>query len=341
MALGLFTARRNICTRHSVTNVLMPCVLINAWLFIIFRIMNQSHKNNNHLGFDAYCRKRISFIVQTKNHALFLDKALSEWRGWKKPEDEIIVIDGASEDSTKDVVEKNRNIIDIFISEPDINGCHAQNKGMLLASGKYIKQLGDDDIYYPEAIEKAVEIMEEYPEIDLLLCGGTKEQDGRTWASCVPPGANYGKSTKDVFQYGCASGVGHFIRRSSLAKLGILLPLRQNADVAFVLDIIKRGSVVKFCRINSYHHPLRSAGATLRNKFEHRIDTNRLVREHCSLRFYIYYRLREFLKEFSLGRKIIMRSIRKSKRILKIIISGKGDPHSEEKVEVVWDGGFS
>jgi len=97
--------------------------------------------------FESYCTKRISYIFSTKNRAAFLEKALDNCRKFLEPEDELIVIDGASQDNTREVVKKNADIIDVFVSEPDLSGAHASNKAFLLARGRYIKPLPDDDDY--------------------------------------------------------------------------------------------------------------------------------------------------------------------------------------------------
>ena len=86
--------------------------------------------------FSAYYPKRLSYILTTKHRADFLDNALTEYRKLLGPNDEMIVIDGGSRDRTREVIEKHKDIVDCFISEPDINSFHAQNKGHFLARGK-------------------------------------------------------------------------------------------------------------------------------------------------------------------------------------------------------------
>src|SRR3989344_6114042 len=105
--------------------------------------------------FNSFNSKRDSYILITKNRAKFLKKSLERIRKLKKHNDELIVVDGFSSDSTREVIKGYKNIIDRFISEPDIGPTHAVNKGILIASGTYIKNLTDDDIYYAKAMEKA------------------------------------------------------------------------------------------------------------------------------------------------------------------------------------------
>ncbi len=243
-------------------------------------------------SFDSCAKKRVSFILPTMNRAQFLSSALERCRGLKGPDDELIVIDGLSTDATREVVEKYRDIVDIFVSERDVSSPHAHNKGYLLASGKYIKEISDDDIFHSEGIEQAIRVMEDHAEIDLLLTGGTKEeQDGYIRSWYAPPGVNFGKRTEDVFTYVGAAGVGHFIRRASLARLAILFPMRVRCDIALVLEFISKGGTVKFCRINTFNNLRHTGTISYRNRIENERDQVRLVKEYCSPLFYAKWRL--------------------------------------------------
>lgn len=285
-------------------------------------------KKSRHIHtFDSYTPKRISFLLATKNRAAYLEKFFVFVRDQLVgPEDELIVIDGASTDGTPEVLEKYKGQIDVLISEPDLHGNHAQGKAILLARGKYLKLITDDDVYYRDAIERAYQIMEEHPEIDLLLTGGTKDSDGRVWNYFAPHGSDYGKSTEDVFRYRGATGVGHFIRRSSLAKFGILYPARTNADAALVLQVIKGGGVVRFVRLKTFHHPIFPHSIVTSQRREHRKDTYKLVREYCSLPFYIRHRIRKVLRPLT-------------DAVYYLRVLGKTTTQADD--DKIWDGGFS
>ena len=297
-----------------------------------------------HHTFDSYCKKRVSFVLTTKNRAQYLASALERCRGLKGPNDELIVIDGQSSDNTREIVEQYRDIVDIFVSEPDVSYSHAHNKGFLLASGKYIKELMDDDVFHPEGVEKAIRVMEEHPEIDLLLCGGTKEQDGAIRGWYAPPGSNFGHSVEDVFRYPGAAGVLHFIRRSSLAKIGILSETRPMCDMAFVLEFISKGGTVKFCRINTIKNVRHSGTVSFKNQYKNELDKIRLAKKYCSPLFYIKWRM--FRKNSFLNRS--KRKIREGARLFAGMFLSKEYIHGfrrrpkEKKENITWDdGGFS
>jgi len=292
-----------------------------------------AHNQMNYYPFDSHPPKRISFVLVTKNRAPYLAHALERMRKLVTKEDEFILIDGGSTDGTRDTISRYQDIIDVVVSEPDTDATNAVNKGILLARGKYIKHLSDDDTFYPEAIEQSVRIMEEHPEIDLLLCGGTKERNGKVWDYSVPPGVNYGKSVEDVFRYKGASGVGQFIQRSSLARLGVLIPTGVNTDTEFVAELIVRGAVVRFCRINSYHHIIYDHSLTVRDKRGHGEDTKRLVKKYCSQWFYFKYRLRNLDREVPIiaGLWLLLKKGRYTS-------GGMAKSHLRD---VEWDGEFS
>lgn len=63
---------------------------------------------------------------------------------------EYIIIDGASNDGTLDVISEYRNNIDICISEKDYGLYDALNKGIKLATGDVIGLLHADDVFFNE-----------------------------------------------------------------------------------------------------------------------------------------------------------------------------------------------
>ncbi|MBI2056328.1 MAG: glycosyltransferase [Candidatus Sungbacteria bacterium] len=250
--------------------------------------------------FESLCEKRVSFVFPTKNRAEYLASALERYRSLKGPDDEIIVVDGGSTDSTRDVAERYKDVIDIFISEPDESGPNAINKGIVFARGRYTQLLTDDDKFFKEGIDHVVKVMDENPEIDLLVCGGTKEKDGRKMGSkYIPSGIPYGKHPEDAFRYKAGAGLGLFTRRKSFARMGQLMPCEQYlthlTDLACVAAFIKKGGIVKFCRVRLYHHIIYQHGVSV--KREGSGADRRVVREYCSYRFYLRYCMWRFLKE--------------------------------------------
>lgn len=109
-----------------------------------------------HMGKEPIKTVFISCIVVTYQAADVLEQALLSLIGQTyKPE--IIVVDGGSEDGTKELLERYKKDIDTIISEPDNGIYDAMNKGVKYANGEYVYFLGADDcLLRPDTIERVI-----------------------------------------------------------------------------------------------------------------------------------------------------------------------------------------
>lgn len=83
---------------------------------------------------------------------------------------EFIVIDGASKDGSLDIIDKYKDKISHFVSEPDNGIYDAMNKGIKLATGDFICFLNAGDIFYNNSILEEVEKkLEQSPECKFLF----------------------------------------------------------------------------------------------------------------------------------------------------------------------------
>lgn len=165
---------------------------------------------------------RVSYIITTKNRAQFLQHALANVREFIEPMDELIVIDGASTDDTREVVARYNDIITVFISELDCGEAHAFNKALFRARGRYIKSLTDDDYFYPDAMRQLVTVMEGNPACEAIQCGGEV-----WWASNGSVSfrgthflADNDPDTARAISARANCGLGLIIRRSAFEKIG-------------------------------------------------------------------------------------------------------------------------
>ena len=239
------------------------------------------------ITFNSFNSKRVSYIIATKDRAVFLNKTLKMVKKLKKNNDEVIVVDGFSSDSTLKVIKHHKNIVDKYISEPDVSGIHAVNKGILLSSGKYIKTIADDDIYYSKEMEKAIDIMNNNADIDVLTCGGIQYITSlkRFRTLYVKPGVNFGKSVNDIFYYG-SHGMGLVIRKNSLAKTG-LFPLDIVGDLTFIINSIKNGANVKFCRIKLYKQIIHKTNISINPEISSALY--HVVKQFAPKKYYFLY----------------------------------------------------
>ncbi len=80
----------------------------------------------------------ISIITTVKNGETFFEEALESLRNLKYKNFEHIVIDGGSSDKTLDIIKKNEDYIDYWVSVKDEGIYDGFNLGMKLAQGSNI-----------------------------------------------------------------------------------------------------------------------------------------------------------------------------------------------------------
>lgn len=235
--------------------------------------------DNTIMTLDSNFPKRISYILATKNRESYLKKVFLMIQKLKKKDDEFIIIDGGSSDGSIFTILQYRKLVDMVISEPDVSEGHAYNKGILLAQGRYIKLLTDDDEIFPKAMERAVEVLDKSPFVDILLCGGTKNMNGKEEVKYLPYGVNYGKSIQDIFTYG-GCGIGLVIRHTVFAKVGLLNAQAFALDIDFLAQSISRGAVVKFSRLHLYYHSIYKHSGVMKQLKRWVADERRIKKQY-------------------------------------------------------------
>ncbi|MBT3240615.1 MAG: glycosyltransferase [Chloroflexi bacterium] len=110
----------------------------------------------------------VSIITPSYNQAEYLEKTITSVLGQTYPNIEYIIIDGGSEDGSKEIIEKYQKKIKYWVSEPDQGQTDAINKGFAKANGEILAWLNSDDTYEPHAVAEAVTYLLEHPEIGLV-----------------------------------------------------------------------------------------------------------------------------------------------------------------------------
>ena len=104
----------------------------------------------------------VSIITVVYNNVKYIQDALESVISQNYLTIEHIVIDGGSSDGTIEVIEKYRDNISVFLSEPDDGIYDAMNKGIALATGDIVGILNSDDFYIDEfVIEKVIKEFDE------------------------------------------------------------------------------------------------------------------------------------------------------------------------------------
>ena len=115
-------------------------------------------------------RKRplVSIITPSFNQAPFLDATIQSVLGQTYPNIEYIIIDGGSTDGSIEIIERYADRLAYWESAQDRGQTEAINKGFDRANGAIMAYLNSDDLYYPNAVEEAVDFLQLHPEIGMV-----------------------------------------------------------------------------------------------------------------------------------------------------------------------------
>lgn len=122
----------------------------------------------------------VSIVMAAYNEEKHIHEAIESVLSQTYPNFEFIIIDDGSTDSTKSIIlSYNDERIRLISNEQNLKLIDSLNKGLSLATGKYIARMDADDICLPERLEKQVAFMEANPDIGIsgaqLAMFGTSE----------------------------------------------------------------------------------------------------------------------------------------------------------------------
>jgi glycosyltransferase involved in cell wall biosynthesis len=177
----------------------------------------------------------VTVITATFNAAATVGACLASVQAQDYARVEHLVIDGASSDTTMEIVREQGGLGVRSISEPDRGIYDAWNKGLELARGQWVAFLGADDCYEAGAISAYMRLAAKYPTA-LYLSGKVR------WIG--PKGRNrlIGAAWQwPRFQrYMCTAHVGSMHSRRLFEKYG-----RYDASLRIVADyelLLRAGS---------------------------------------------------------------------------------------------------
>ena len=127
----------------------------------------------------------VSVIIPAYNSASTIIRALQSVAAQTLAPLEIIVVDDASSDTTRDLVATftSSSPIPVRVLNQSINGgpSAARNAGWGKATGDYIAFLDADDQWHPRKIELQYQVMQSQPEV-AMSCHGHHFSSSTTWA---------------------------------------------------------------------------------------------------------------------------------------------------------------
>lgn len=119
----------------------------------------------------------VTIITATFNASSHLPKTIQSMRELTYKNVEWIVIDGGSTDQTIELIRKNEDVIDYWMSEPDDGIYDAWNKGVATATGEWIAFLGAGDTYYPESMTAYINVIRACNIMPNFICSRVQTVD--------------------------------------------------------------------------------------------------------------------------------------------------------------------
>lgn len=113
---------------------------------------------------------KISVITVVYNGEKTIERAIISVLSQNYDNSEYVIIDGASTDRTVEIVNKYKEHIAYFVSEPDNGIYDAMNKGIAKCLGDVIVFLGCDDYFLPGSFERINNVYKMNPDIKILCC---------------------------------------------------------------------------------------------------------------------------------------------------------------------------
>ncbi|MDC1066126.1 glycosyltransferase family 2 protein [Candidatus Pseudothioglobus singularis] len=121
----------------------------------------------------------ISIITVVLNGGKTIEKTIQSVIEQPYKEIQYIIIDGGSSDNTIEIINKYKDRIDTFVSEPDYGLYHAMNKGIDLAKGEVVGMINADDYYYPDIFREVVDSFSN-SNLESSIFFGDMYHDGKT-----------------------------------------------------------------------------------------------------------------------------------------------------------------
>ncbi|SEA83564.1 Glycosyl transferase family 2 [Oribacterium sp. KHPX15] len=157
---------------------------------------------------------KISIITAVYNDCTTIEETILSVIHQTYKNIEYIIIDGASTDGTKEIIEKYKDNIDIFVSEKDNGIYDALNKGIRLASGDVIGILNGDDWYELNALEEVADILNS--DSKFMAVAGSIRRVDCTGSSTIKNNRNLA----DMWYYMPINHPAFFVRREVYERYG-------------------------------------------------------------------------------------------------------------------------
>jgi glycosyltransferase involved in cell wall biosynthesis len=244
-------------------------------------------------------RPLLTIITISYNNRTGLEKTLRSIDNIKSNASESIVIDGNSDDGTKQLLLKV-DVPDYKISEPDTGIAHAFNKGLKKATGEYVLFLNSGDVLLSPGFPRILDILKN----DL--------SDGRIYVAKTRLGARVVGKPVSKHRQLFRNHLPHqamFIKRQLFEDLGgYREDFKLGMDYEWSLRLRKKWSEVRF--VDILVSEMETGGRSVTNADEtfrqyHRARQLHGISPQLSMVTCYYYTIKAFLRRVLLNKRLL------------------------------------
>lgn len=272
---------------------------------------------------------KLSIITINYNDAKGLEKTINSVVSQNNSDFEYIVIDGASTDSSLEVIKQYSQYITNWVSEKDSGIYNAMNKGIAKANGEYLLFLNSGDVLYDATVVQ--EVLEKLNTYDIITCN--QEIIGNNYHE------EYKAPDHLIFSDLCFGFLPHastFIKKSLFTTVGLY---DENLKIVsdwkfFILALFKNNASYKKYEILVSKFYLGGISTTSNNKFER----EKVLKEEFAFYFDDYKELEAKRKQLDLNRFKLLLEVEKmpwNRKIISFILRLQVVLFSSKKIKEV------
>lgn len=227
----------------------------------------------------------VSVITPAYNAGKYISEAIDSVLAQTCRDVECIVVDDGSTDQTKEIVRGYGDRVR-YVHQANSGRSAARNRGIALATGRYIAFLDADDCLAPEKLAEQADFLENHPEFDVVYSRVVYFEEGQEHSSySVRRIAPTGDILPDLLYGNFITVHAPLFRKSAVEGVGGYDPaLSRYEDWDFFLRLAVAGA--RFGFLDRCHSYVRVHGEnTIRDKvrmFEAKLQVAEKIRQHCS-----------------------------------------------------------
>lgn len=227
---------------------------------------------------------KISIVTICYNSAKTIEDTIKSVLNQNYGNLDYVIIDGASTDSTMDIVERYRSMLSVVVSEKDRGISDAFNKGIARSTGEVICFINSDDVMLPGALDAISHAFDGKHDI---YCGNVLLENPKSGFKCREvPSTTF--PVVPMFRHVAHQGM--FITPDAYRRFGTYdINVKYPMDLEFLMRAYRQGA--SFKHVDYDIACFRAGGATSNEIYKKKKDYLYIVKKNGGnwLQAYFFY----------------------------------------------------